>query len=144
MKAILSGVGALMMGGGLATLLLKRAVVSANPAVILGQVAAIALMIWARATFGRRSFHATAGVTKGELVTTGPYRLIRHPIYSSACLFTWASVLGHLSFLSVAMASVVTLGAAIRMSLEESLLRQRYPEYAAYAGTTKRVVPFIY
>jgi protein-S-isoprenylcysteine O-methyltransferase Ste14 len=41
----------------------------------------------ARVTFGRRSFHAAANPTAGGLVTTGPYRLIRHPIYTAACLF---------------------------------------------------------
>jgi protein-S-isoprenylcysteine O-methyltransferase Ste14 len=140
----LSGTGALLMGAGLAVLLLKGEALSANPAVILLQVAAIALMVWARVTFGRRSFHATAGVTRGELVTSGPYRSIRHPIYTSVCLFAWASVLGHPSFLSVALASAVSAGAAIRIVLEERALFQRYPEYAAYAATTRRVVPFIY
>lgn len=80
MKGILSGVGFLLMGGGLAALVVKNAVVSGNPAVILFQLAAIALMVWARVTFGRRSFHATANPTEGVLVTTGPYRFIRHPI----------------------------------------------------------------
>ena len=144
MRGILSGVGFLLMGGGLAALFVKDAVVSGNPAVILFQLAAIALMVWSRATFGRRSFHATANPTEGGLVTTGPYRFIRHPIYSSVCLFTWASVLGHLSSLSVALALFVTLGAWIRIVTEERMLREQYPEYTAYARTTKRAIPFIY
>jgi protein-S-isoprenylcysteine O-methyltransferase Ste14 len=143
-KGILSGVGFLLMGGGLAALFVKNAVVSGNAAVILFQLAAIALMVWARLTFGRRSFHATANPTEGGLVTTGPYRFIRHPIYSSVCLFTWASVLGHPSFLSLALALFVTLGAGIRIVTEERMLRERYPEYTAYARTTKRAIPFIY
>ena len=45
----------------------------------------------ARVTFGRRSFHAAANPTAGGLVTTGPYRIIRHPIYTAACLFGWGA-----------------------------------------------------
>lgn len=36
------------------------------------QVLAVLLMVWARVTFGARSFHASAGPTEGQLVTTGP------------------------------------------------------------------------
>jgi protein-S-isoprenylcysteine O-methyltransferase Ste14 len=41
------------------------------------------------------------------------------------------------------MALLVTIGAAIRMAMEEALLRERYPEYAIYAKRTKRVIPFV-
>jgi hypothetical protein len=45
---------------------------SLSPAVIGVQCLA-ALMIWARLTFGLRSFHPAANPTRGGLVTTGPY-----------------------------------------------------------------------
>jgi len=143
-QSALSIVGLLMMAGGLAVLLLRRAVLSPSPFVIACQLLAIALMIWARLTFGRRSFHASATPTEGGLVTYGPYRFIRHPIYASVCLFTWASCLGHLSVLSVAMALIVSVGAGMRIAAEEKLLLDRYVEYANYARKTKRVVPFVF
>ena len=59
------------------------------------QVAAVLLMVWARMTFGRRSFHAAANPTAGGLVTWGPYRYWRHPIYSAILLFLWSGVLSH-------------------------------------------------
>jgi protein-S-isoprenylcysteine O-methyltransferase Ste14 len=55
-------------------------------------------VIWARVAFGRRSFHLAANPTEGGLVTTGPYRLIRHPIYTGVCLVAGAEVLAHLSW----------------------------------------------
>jgi protein-S-isoprenylcysteine O-methyltransferase Ste14 len=144
MKAGLSRFGFVMMAAGLGGLVLARSAFSPMALVIAGQGLAVGLMIWARLTFGRRSFHATATPTEGGLVTTGPYRFIRHPIYSSVCLFAWASCAGHFSALSVGLASVVSLGAAIRIAAEEALLRARYPAYAAYAGRTKRLVPFVF
>lgn len=131
------------MVAGLVGLILRHALLSSSVVVVLLQLVALFLLIWARATFGRRSFHAAATPTEGGLVTTGPYRYIRHPIYASVCLFTWASAIGHLSAFSVRMALVVTVGAAIRMALEEALLVERYPGYAAYASRTKRVIPFV-
>ena len=105
------------------------------------QVGAVALMIWARATFGLRSFHAAANPTQGDLVTTGPYRFLRHPIYASICLFVWAGVLAHLSVLSISLGALATAGAVGRMICEEHLLLRRYPVYREYMRRTKRLLP---
>jgi protein-S-isoprenylcysteine O-methyltransferase Ste14 len=139
-----SRIGFILMVAGLVGLIAGRAIVSATPLVIACQVLAVGLMLWARLTFGRRSFHASATPTEGGLVKSGPYRFIRHPIYASVCLFAWASALGHLSVFSVSMALLLSVGAAMRIIAEERLLLERYPEYAIYAARTKRVVPFVF
>ena len=139
-----SRIGFILMVAGLLGLIFGRAIASGAPLVIVCQVLAICLMLWARVTFGRRSFHATATPTDGGLVTNGPYRFIRHPIYASVCLFAWASSLGHLSVFSAAMALLLSVGAGMRIKAEESLLLERYPDYADYAARTKRMVPFIF
>ena len=108
------------------------------------QCLAVALMVWARITFGRRSFHASADPTAGGLMTAGPYRFIRHPIYASVLYFVWAAVLSHLSAVNFLCGMVGTLGVAIRVYAEEKLLLDRYPEYAGYAARTSRFVPFLF
>ncbi len=136
--------GLLMTIGGLSGLILGRQAFSPAPVVILLQVGAVALIVLARLAFGRRSFHATAPPTEGGLVTRGPYRWIRHPIYTGVCLFAWACTLGHSTVFALGMAVLVTAGSVFRMLAEESLLRQRYPEYSAYARKTKRMVPYVF
>jgi len=117
---------------------------SSSPAVIGVQCLAAALMIWARLTFGLRSFHPAANPTKGGLVTTGPYRFIRHPIYTAGCLFTWASIFSHLSLKALALGLLMILGALGRMLCEERLVAQKYPAYRDYARLTKRMIPYIF
>jgi protein-S-isoprenylcysteine O-methyltransferase Ste14 len=140
----LSILGYLLMVAGLVGLLVARSLFSNSPVVIGIQALAVALMLWARVTFGRRSFHAAADPTQGGLVTTGPYRFIRHPIYTAVVLFAFAGAFGRPSLLSAGLAVVVVLGALIRMLLEERFLVARYPDYADYAARTKRMLPGIF
>jgi protein-S-isoprenylcysteine O-methyltransferase Ste14 len=120
------------------------ALFSRSPFVIAAQILAVVLMLWARMAFGRRSFHASADPTAGGLVTSGPYRFIRHPIYTAANLFAWAGVVAHPSSTSVLFGACVLAGAIVRMLLEERLVAATYPEYRQYAATTKRMVPYLF
>lgn len=136
--------GYLLMVAGLGGLLAVHSLLSSSPIVIAVQAVAVALMAWARVTFGGRSFHAAASPTEGGLVTTGPYRFVRHPIYTAVVLFSFAGAFAHLSLLSAGLALLILLGVVVRMLLEERLLLARYPEYADYAARTKRMLPWIF
>lgn len=114
-----------------------------DPLTIGLQVAAILLMIWARITFGLRSFHYAANPTEGGLVTTGPYRFVRHPIYAAILLFVWTGVAANWSLRAAALGLLATAMTFLRMIFEERLVRERYPEYADYARRTRRVIPYI-
>ena len=129
---------------GIIGLYRTEALFSRSPAVIAAQILAVALMLWARVAFGSRSFHAAADPTSGGLVTSGPYRFIRHPIYTAANLFAWAGVVAHPSATSVGFGACVLTGAIVRMLLEERLVAATSPEYRRYAATTKRMVPYVF
>ena len=138
----------------IAVLARLRGLVSASPIAIVVQVLAVLLMLWARATFGARSFHAAANPTTGGLVTNGPYRFVRHPIYAAILYFVWAGVLGQWrtlggplarpSAVHCALAAAATACTVIRMLSEERLLLGLYPEYRNYSARTKRVVPGLF
>jgi protein-S-isoprenylcysteine O-methyltransferase Ste14 len=136
--------GLLMMVAGFVGLWEAGALFSPSPAVIGIQLLAVTLMIWARVTFGQRSFHFAANPTAGGLVTTGPYRYIRHPIYAAATLFGWAGAAAHPSLLSAGLALLLLAGALVRLVCEERLVIERYPEYRDYARKTKRLLPFVF
>jgi len=144
MLKALSLIGYLAMVGGLLGLLFTRNVLSFSPIVVVPQVAAAALLIWARISFGRRSFHLAANPTAGGLVTTGPYRFIRHPIYTAVCLFVTAGALAHISWATFLLAGLVWGGSLVRMFCEERLVATQYPEYREYAAKTARMIPYVF
>ena len=128
-------------------LLQRHELLARNALGIAIQIAAVMLMLWARLTFGLRSFHAVATPTKGGLVTAGPYRFLRHPIYAAVLLFVWSGILSQgawASAVAILLGIVATAMTAVRIQAEEQLLRVTFPEYAAYAARTKRVVPFLF
>jgi protein-S-isoprenylcysteine O-methyltransferase Ste14 len=124
-------------------LVLTKHLFATHPALLAVQGAAVLLMIWARLTFGLRSFHAGANTSEGGLVTHGAYRFWRHPIYASILYFVWAGQVEAPAVPALLAASVVTVGLVARMLLEERFLRETYPEYGEYARSAKRVIPFV-
>ena len=144
MKNALSVAAFLAMVAGLLGLLALKSLFSPLAPVIVVQALAVGLMVWARVTFGRRSFHPAASPTAGGLVTSGPYRVIRHPIYTSVCLFVGAAVVAHWSWVTLGLGVLVLAGALARIFAEEALLRARYSEYAEYSARTWRMVPGVF
>jgi protein-S-isoprenylcysteine O-methyltransferase Ste14 len=144
MLKALSLIGYLGMVGGLIGQILTRRLVSPHPLVIVLQVWATLLALWARVTFGRRSFHLAANPTAGGLVTSGPYRHIRHPIYTAVSVISVAGAVAHWSWASGLLAGLVVGGSLVRILCEEVLVTARYPEYRDYAAITWRMIPYVF
>ncbi len=78
------------------------------------------------------------------LVTSGPYRFVRHPMYLAVLTVTLALLLDFFSWPRAA-AWLVLLGDIVaKMNYEEKLLAARFPGYESYRKTTRRVFPFVY
>jgi len=117
---------------------------SLSPFIIALQLAAVLLLVWARLTFGNQEFSIAAEPGSGPLIQRGPYKLMRHPMYTGGLLLVWSSVLGHWSLSNPLIALAVTVVVLLKIRLEEGLLRERYPDYTEYASRTKRLIPYIY
>jgi protein-S-isoprenylcysteine O-methyltransferase Ste14 len=78
------------------------------------------------------------------LVTSGPYRHLRHPMYlGQACIALGAPLtLGSRWVVWLAVPAAVLLVA--RVTLEDAALARTYPEHARWAAQTKRLVPFVF
>lgn len=108
-------------------------------------ICGLAFTAWARLTLGRNWSARVTLKEDHELIQRGPYRLVRHPIYTGIFTMTLGSVLliGRVGALAGYILFII--GFWIKADSEEALMLQQFPaEYAAYRQRTKRVVPFIW
>jgi protein-S-isoprenylcysteine O-methyltransferase len=141
---LLSRIALLFVVVPLLILLARGELFSRSPVVILAQIAALALLVWARTIFPKGQFRPAPTPPGGPLLTRGPYRLIRHPMYAGAMLLLWSSILGHWSPFNAVLGLVGSIVVAIRITDEERALFAGFPEYAEYARRTKRLVPYVF
>ena len=109
------------------------------------EAAGLALGVWALAAMRASRLKVLPEVhPRAQLVTSGPYRWIRHPMYSSGLLVMLALVLDAWSLgrFLVWLALLAVLVA--KLLHEERLLRAAFSPYAAYLRITKRLVPGIW
>jgi protein-S-isoprenylcysteine O-methyltransferase Ste14 len=96
------------------------------------------LSIYVLAWLGR-SFSITPQARR--LVTTGPYGIVRHPLYVCEEITVIGIVLLHLSPVAILIAVVQWMFQLRRMTLEERVLKASFPEYAEYGVRTGRIIP---
>lgn len=141
-------VGALVLAFA-ATYLVSGATIDSAAAAIGGLVIAVAGMAlgeWARRCLGRHYHPVVTIDDEHAVVTTGPYRLIRHPIYAGRLLSLAGLGLAMSNWLSLASCLILPLfGFVLRIGVEEHAMHEATGDaYAAYSDKTWRLLPRVW
>ena len=108
-------------------------------------VLGIAFSIWARHALGRNWSASPVIKENQELIQSGPYALVRHPIYTGLLLAVFGTALAGAKVWSIYILAVTFLLFLWKMSIEEALMKREFPEaYPAYRAKTKALIPFIF
>ena len=103
--------------------------------------AGIGYASWARVHLGRNWSSKVVVKEDHALIRTGPYRLVRHPIYAGMLLALLGSALAvgeWRGFLALAFALI---GVLFRVHAEETRMTETFPEYADYKRQSSALVP---
>jgi protein-S-isoprenylcysteine O-methyltransferase Ste14 len=79
-----------------------------------------------------------------KLVTSGPYKFVRHPLYLAEAVATLGALINFLSPWALGLVVVQIILQISRIHYEEKVLRETFPEYEHYARHTARLIPGIY
>jgi protein-S-isoprenylcysteine O-methyltransferase Ste14 len=100
--------------------------------------------VWARRYIGRNWGMPMTEKKDPELVTSGPYRLVRHPIYSGILLAGTGTALG-VSWTGLIIVALAGIYFGYSAVIEERFLTRSFPDtYPEYKRATNRLVPFLY
>jgi protein-S-isoprenylcysteine O-methyltransferase Ste14 len=112
---------------------------------IAATIAGFALTWWARLTIGKLWSSGVTRKAEHRVVDTGPYGLVRHPIYSGLILSAFATACVPLTPMTLTGAALISFGFFLKARLEEQFLRAELGPgaYGAYARRVPMLVPFV-
>lgn len=112
---------------------------------IIIQAGFFALAIWARQHLGR-NWSAEVRIGEGhELVRTGPYRMLRHPIYTAMLGMFVGTAIASSQYHALVGVTILVLAYLRKTRLEEKIMRETFgAEWDSYQQNTWRLVPLLF
>lgn len=104
----------------------------------------LVIAIWARATLGRNWSSRVTLKEQHELIKTGPYRLVRHPIYSGLLVMVLGTAVVAGQAAGFVALPLCACGCWVKLRQEEILLTRHLPGYSEYMRHTKALIPFLF
>jgi protein-S-isoprenylcysteine O-methyltransferase Ste14 len=145
---LLAGLGAVLLFGMYrhdlrAEMILWRTPIALAWAAVVGVVAGLLFTWWARIHLGRLWSSSVSRKADHHVVDTGPYGIVRHPIYTGIILASVATAAMRGTALAWLGAGVMTVGWVIKARLEEAFLREQLgaEAYGEYARRVPMLVP---
>jgi protein-S-isoprenylcysteine O-methyltransferase Ste14 len=106
--------------------------------------AGVALVIAARRALGPNWSDLVVLKRNHQLVRSGPYRWIRHPLYSGVLLAVLGSAITVATRIAYLTVPVLLMGFAVKSRQEENLLERSFPEYGVYRRRVKGFIPLLF
>jgi protein-S-isoprenylcysteine O-methyltransferase Ste14 len=104
----------------------------------------IGFAIWARLWIGRNWSGLVTIKEHHELIQSGPYAMVRHPIYSGFLLAILGTAILHGEWLGLLSFPLAALGWTLKLRTEESFMTQQFGNtYLDYKSRVKALVPFV-
>jgi protein-S-isoprenylcysteine O-methyltransferase Ste14 len=122
-------------------LLEKPSDAAATALVVAGDFIALAAWAWLLVSFVALGRCFGLLPEARGLVTRGPYRLVRHPVYLGELVAVGGLLIASPTTRNVALAAAIGAAQLVRMRLEERALTEEFPEYGSYSARTPRLVP---
>ena len=120
-------------------------VISNNISGLLVESMGIFLAVHAIYIVKIRNVNVTPTVKQdSELITSGPYRIIRHPMYIAQLIAVLPLVIDYFSWYRLVAIVILLIVLLVKIGYEEKQLIAHFPEYVEYKKKTSRMIPYFY
>ena len=107
-------------------------------------VIGLGLGVWAMLEHKMR-FNVLPELLEGsKLITSGPYRLVRHPIYTAVLMIVGGYVINTPTSVNIILYVVLIVDLIVKLKYEEMLLKERFSDYETYKSKTKALIPYLF
>jgi protein-S-isoprenylcysteine O-methyltransferase Ste14 len=135
------------MQGGLPRVLTRRFLPAGDPFHLAGPAlvaAGLGFAVWARRHLGRNWSARVVVKEDHSLVRSGPYKHVRHPIYTGILVAFLGTALTIGEWHALLGMPLMVLSFVVKSRLEERRMRETFPDYEAYQRETAALIPFVY
>ena len=131
--------------GAIAFYLLSGPIFSEQLPFLILQFLAFAIAVWGIIAMGitKVSVFPTPA-ENAQLAVKGPYRVIRHPMYTGIVLMAGAMLAGYYTHLRLVVFLILCANQIIKLLWEEKMMIEKIPAYKEYMARTWRLLPFVF
>lgn len=109
------------------------------------ELSGVLLGIWAITEQKPGNFNISPRNRAGaRLITSGPYKHIRHPMYLAIILTLSPLIIDHFNYCRLIAGIILLAVLIIKLNYEELQLRENFPGYAEYAKKSRKLIPWVY
>jgi protein-S-isoprenylcysteine O-methyltransferase Ste14 len=119
-------------------------IVPQNIYIIFGIALFLLIGIWAIFVMKFNFNIAPDVLSNAKLVILGPYKLIRHPMYTSVLGISFCYIIDSFTLYNLMMFVVLAIDLLMKLNYEEKILSVRFIGYSDYMKRTKRLIPYIF
>lgn len=115
-----------------------------NIFVFLGIALFLYIGIWAILIMKFNFNIAPEPVPNAKLIIKGPYRLIRHPMYTSVLGISLCYLIQNFSLFTFIIYAILTFNFILKSKYEEKILSIKFTDYTEYKKKTKMIIPYLF
>jgi protein-S-isoprenylcysteine O-methyltransferase Ste14 len=126
-------------------LLISGPLFANNSWLFLMEILGIGLAFWAIVAMSQSKFNVLPDVRDGaSLIKSGPYKYVRHPMYSALIVIFLALIIDEFLVLRLLVYLALTATLVAKQFYEEGLLKKEFGQYRYYQENTWRIIPFVF